>query len=118
MDWLLHGGDIDGDKEITPPDNPQHKERTKRVNVRGGAEQRLQEMLSLLKEEDIDAITKQLMLKGVEAILWLLDDVNIKFIQLPEEEKERLMALHEAKKGASTDSEGNEITPPTHQRAS
>jgi transcriptional regulator with XRE-family HTH domain len=53
--------------------------------------------------------------KGIEAMLYLLNESDFKLLQLPDEEKERLMALHEAKKGAPEDSQENELTRPTHK---
>ncbi|WP_025123330.1 MULTISPECIES: transcriptional regulator [unclassified Serratia (in: enterobacteria)] len=76
---------------------------------------RLVDMLNLLSDEELEALTKQLMRKGVETILQLLDEDNIKYLQLPDEERERLMALHEAKKGASEDNQDNELSRPTHK---
>ncbi|RLM52916.1 transcriptional regulator, partial [Halorubrum sp. Atlit-26R] len=61
-------------------------------------------MLDLLDEEDIEALSKMLMLKGVETVLYLLDESNIRLLQLPKDERHRLLVRHEAKKGASEDS--------------
>lgn len=73
------------------------------------------EILSFLTAEERQQLTAMLARKGVETVLYLLDENNIKLLQLPDEEKERLMALHEAKKGALEDNQENELTRPTHK---
>lgn len=54
---------------------------------------RLTEMLELLSDEDVEALTKQLTLKGVETILYLLDEDNIKLLKLDRVMKEKVLGL-------------------------
>ncbi|MBC3215749.1 helix-turn-helix domain-containing protein [Serratia fonticola] len=78
-------------------------------------DEKILEMLSFLSLDEKEKIVEVLVRKGVEIVLYLLDDNNIKLLQLPDEERERLMALHEAKKGAFEDNQDNELSRPTHK---
>ncbi|HBE9082337.1 helix-turn-helix domain-containing protein [Serratia fonticola] len=78
-------------------------------------DEKILEMLSFLSLDEKEKIVEVLVRKGVEIVLYLIDDNNIKLLQLPDEEKERLMALHEAKKGAFEDNQDNELSRPTHK---
>lgn len=76
---------------------------------------KLVEILSFLTSDERQQLTELLVRKGVETVLYLLDENNLKFLQFPDDEKERLMALHEAKKGAFEDNQDNELSRPTHK---
>ncbi|MGL5798994.1 MAG: helix-turn-helix domain-containing protein [Plesiomonas sp.] len=78
---------------------------------------RLIELLSLLNPKERDSLVRLFSLKGIESVLSLLDATNFQFLQLPTQEKERLMALHEAKKGASQSSIENSFTDPLQKNA-
>ncbi|MGL9774271.1 MAG: hypothetical protein ACR5LG_11005, partial [Sodalis sp. (in: enterobacteria)] len=56
-----------------------------------------------LNKKDLEALISLLLqeaAKGVLALSGRKDDLDSLLLQLPKEEKERLIALHEAKKGA------------------
>ncbi|MBC3212502.1 hypothetical protein [Serratia fonticola] len=98
LDWLLSGDD----EYLNSPEIHQ-----------GG--DGLVEILGFLTSDERRKLATMLARKGVETVLYLLDENNIKLLQLPDEEKERLMALHEAKKGAFEDNQDNELSRPTHK---
>lgn len=54
---------------------------------------RLSEMLALLSEDDIEQLAKQLTLKGVETVLYLLDDDNIRLLKMDRVVKEKVLGL-------------------------
>lgn len=57
-----------------------------------------------LNRNDLEALISLLLQEGAKGVLALSerkDDLDSLLIKLPKEEKERLMALHEAKKGAA-----------------
>lgn len=102
VDWLLYGGS-----------NEFMAKSSAEVPVTEGLSEsalKIASMLDLLDEEDIEALSKMLMLKGVETVLYLLDESNIRLLQLPKDERHRLLVRHEAKKGASEDSRDNDPT--------
>lgn len=61
--------------------------------ARGVWHRRLTDMLELLDEDDLEALTKQLMLKGLETILYLLDEDNIKLLRMDRVMKEKVLGL-------------------------
>ncbi|WP_145491633.1 type 1 periplasmic-binding domain-containing protein [Yersinia rohdei] len=60
-------------------------------------------VLDSLDENEAQALLRAIHKKGVDGIVQVAtaNSLDIELLQLPTEEKERLMALHEAKKGAS-----------------
>ncbi|OFC61512.1 hypothetical protein [Candidatus Erwinia dacicola] len=76
---------------------------------------RLTEMLELLSDEDVEALTRQLTLKGVETILYLLDDDNIKLLRLDRVMKEKVLGLQPRtpEEVARDDEEARECGPDT-----
>lgn len=80
-------------------------------------QQRLTMLFSELSEGEMAGLVNLLTRKGVETVLLLLDEQNLQLMRLQTEEKERLLALHKAKKGASSDSQENELTNLTHKQA-
>lgn len=101
LEWLMTGHG----------EGPKSQERA----IKNQVGDQLINVLSFLTEKERQQLTEMLIRKGVETVLYLLDDNNIKLLQLPDEEKERLMALHEAKKGAFEDNQDNELSRPTHK---
>jgi Mg/Co/Ni transporter MgtE len=79
---------------------------------------RLMMLLNELSTDEMAGLVNLLSRKGVETALALLNEKNLQLLQLSEEEKERLLALHEAKKGASISSEEDDLNHPTHKRVS
>jgi transcriptional regulator with XRE-family HTH domain len=78
---------------------------------RVGAE--VDKILSYLSTEQQDKFLKVIYTRGIGAILRLDDDLDSQFLALPEDEKERLMRLNEqVKKGASVDSDKDEVSNP------
>ncbi|MEN3257641.1 hypothetical protein AAH678_02220 [Sodalis endosymbiont of Spalangia cameroni] len=71
-------------------DSFESKREAQMIPPRGWRD-RLIEMLDLLSDAELEAITKQLTLKGVETILYLLDDDNIKLLQLDYIIKEKIL---------------------------
>lgn len=87
LEWLTTGTG-------EPPKNPQ------RANPEG-REDKLVDMLSFLTEDERKGLTEVLARKGVETVLYLLDEKNIKLLKCPDREKDRMLALFEEKRGAS-----------------
>lgn len=61
----------------------------------------LTQLLKMLPDSELKALTKLLTFNGVGVLRLLLDERNLTLLQLDDDEKNRLMALHLAKKGAS-----------------
>lgn len=70
-----------------------------------------------LDADEVSALLRVIHKKGADGIVELAtaNSLDMELLQLPTEEKERLIALHEAKKGASEDSQGNGLTSPEHK---
>lgn len=98
LSWLAAG---DGDTEgFSIKKNESHGyNNDRRVSE-------VENILSYLTDEQKVKFLRVIYTKGVAAILSLDDAFDAQFLALPDSEKERLMALHEAKKGAS---EGGEL---------
>lgn len=107
--WLATGeGDIQ-------PSDDNINERFANKDEVVGAE--LERILSYLSAEQKEKFMKVIYTKGTAAILRLDDDLDSQFLSLPEDEKTRLLRLHEqVKKGASIPSEEHEINTPAHSR--
>lgn len=70
-------------------------------------------ILSYLSPEQQNKFLKVIYTRGIGAILRLDDDLDSQFLALSEDEKARLMRLNEqVKKGASVDSDKDEVTNP------
>ncbi|NJD00363.1 helix-turn-helix domain-containing protein [Candidatus Erwinia dacicola] len=67
----------------------------------------VENILSYLTHEQRVKFLRVIYTKGIAAILSLDDAFDAQFLALPDSEKERLLALHEAKKGGSEGSEVN-----------
>ncbi|WP_048795414.1 MULTISPECIES: hypothetical protein [Serratia] len=82
IEWLL--GDEDSFEVVK-------SEGTLPKCARGVWRRRLTDMLDLLDEDDLEALTKQLTLKGLETILYLLDEDNIALLKLDKVVKEKIL---------------------------
>lgn len=82
IEWLLGNKDSfeDYKTESVPP-----------KSTHGVWLSRLTDMLDLLDEDDLEALTKQLTLKGLETILYLLDEDNIALLRLDKVVKEKIL---------------------------
>lgn len=91
--WLLTGEPKDTkiqekepERDIQIQTHSNHKpQRMKRT------EEKLLDMLRLLSDEKLEEITRQLMLKGVETILYLLDENNLLLLQQPDTLKAHML---------------------------
>jgi hypothetical protein len=71
-----------------------------------------------LDKEEVKALLRIIHKSGAKGIINSMQhemELEEMLMQLPTEEKERLMALHEAKKGAFEDNQDNELSRPTHK---
>lgn len=84
IEWLLGNEDS---FEVARPRKPFPQ------YARGVWHRRLTDMLDLLDEDDLEALTKQLTLKGLETILYLLDEDNIKLLRMDRVMKEKVLGL-------------------------
>lgn len=122
LEWLLTG-EGDGPEWITHVKNEKsdvemglhHSEKQKKHS--NTLDFKLLELLSFLSQDEKQRLIEVFVRKGVETVLYLLDENNIRLLQLPEEERERLLVRHEAKKGAPEDSRGNDFTDPMSKQA-
>lgn len=73
-------------------------------------------VMSRVSATDREDLLNIIYARGFKILLNINSDVDVALLQLPKAEKERLMALHEAKKGASFAGEKNELTDPAQQR--
>lgn len=107
--WLASGDD----------DRPQNETHFNDplVNNNDSVPQEFTRVLSYLTEEQIKRFLKVIYTRGIDTILQLDGDLDTQLAALPFEEKERLLALHEAKKGASEGSDKNDLGDPTHRHA-
>ncbi|WP_411753105.1 hypothetical protein [Serratia sp. (in: enterobacteria)] len=121
LEWLLTGKGKGPDAEhFKNEKNELQKSETsepqsKSYNRTSKTDEIILEMLSFLAPDEKKKIVEVFVRKGVETVLYLLDENSIKLLQLPDDEKERLLALHEAKKGASEGDQESELTRPTHK---
>lgn len=106
LSWLASGCSEGGNEIEYKNDNLVYKDENKVSEV--------ENILSYLTNEQKVKFLRVIYTKGVSSILSLDDALDAKFLALPESEKERLFALHEAKKGAS---EGSEVTERIHPQA-
>lgn len=103
--WLASGdGDIECDAK-NKDETLVHNDESKVSEV--------ENILSYLTYEQKVKFLRVIYTKGIAAILSLDDAFDAQFLALPDSEKERLMALHEAKKGASESSPVDSATNPT-----
>ncbi|MEQ5285514.1 MULTISPECIES: helix-turn-helix domain-containing protein [Providencia] len=112
VSWLATG-DENGD--YMPSNINEHI-----VDINEQRHSELERVLSYLSEEQRDKFMKVIYTRGISAILQLDDDLDAKFLTLTEEEKTRLLSLHEAfeeaKKGAPEASSKHDVTNPTQNQ--
>lgn len=82
LEWLTTG----------QGEGPKNQERTGSV----GQNDRLTDMLSYLTEVERVSLTEVIARKGLETILYLLDEDNIKILQLPSALKQQIIIAHQA----------------------
>ncbi|MFI7974181.1 helix-turn-helix domain-containing protein [Serratia marcescens] len=75
-------------------ESPKSQERTSKAP----GTDRLVDMLSFLTDEERRHLTEVLARKGVETVLYLLDEKNIKLLKRGDQEKDRMLAIFEEKK--------------------
>ncbi|MFZ4217569.1 hypothetical protein ACEV6Q_06895 [Enterobacter ludwigii] len=88
VDWLLYG-DLNESAHENPRPMPIDD-----TPLEGGLSRsalKIASLLDLLENEDIDALSKILALKGVETILYLLDEDNIALLRLDKVVKEKIL---------------------------
>lgn len=110
MSWLASGeGSLSGRHEHIDEDM---------LHIHEPQRSEIDNILSYLTIEQKVKFFKVIYTKGVAAILSLDEDFDSRLMALTDEEKERLLALHEAKKGAPVASENNTLTDSTLPKAS
>lgn len=82
VDWLLSGEDEAYNET---------KIKTKKDQALSSEALKLAEMLDLLSAEDLSSVSKMLVLKGVETILYLTDENNIELLRLDNVVKEKIL---------------------------
>ncbi|HIA8654834.1 TPA: hypothetical protein ACWSQO_002365 [Klebsiella pneumoniae] len=91
LDWLKAGAGLTRESP-KPPETP---------TIPNQEKDRLQEMLSFLTPDERQQLTALLARKGVELVLYLLDERNIELLQSDDDVKHRALAMMRAKKGTS-----------------
>ncbi|AJJ57398.1 transcriptional regulator [Yersinia pseudotuberculosis] len=99
LDWLAYGSA----STTTKTTNHDLGEAAKEHKAKGKLTSAWLAVLDSLDENEAQALLRVIHKKGVDGIVQVAaaNSLDIGLLQLPTEEKERLMALHEAKKGAS-----------------
>lgn len=113
--WLATGEPKNSNERANSPSTalPEPKERLSHTDPI--AEQFLF-IISMVGDEKKEELLRLIYTKGVDSLLTLSNELNAVFIQLPEEEKARLLRLNdEIKKGALEDNQNNEMSRPTHK---
>ncbi|EMM5104262.1 hypothetical protein WAT02_002266 [Serratia marcescens] len=86
IEWLLYGGSIESSEHVM--------QGAKLTNGLSESVQKIAAMLELLNQTEKDALVRTLMLKGVESVLYLLDEGNLRLLQLPQVVKDQILAVH------------------------
>ena len=73
-------------------------------------------LLERLRDDEKEELTDLLIREGVKTLLTLVDEDTLNLVKLPREEKKRLLALHEAKKGAPESCVENNFATPSQQK--
>lgn len=99
LDWLAYGSV----STTTTATHHSLDEVAKEHKAKGKLTSAWLAVLDSLDENEAQALLRVIHKKGVDGIVQVAtaNSLDIELLQLPTEEKERLMALHEAKKGAS-----------------
>lgn len=88
LDWFKAGARLTQESPKSPKSPSKEKDR-------------LQEMLSFLTPDERQQLTALLARKGIELVLYLLDERNIELLQSDDDVKHRALAMMRAKKGTS-----------------
>lgn len=112
IEWLLTGkGPGPNDTEKTPKTPTELPERT------DSADDQLFRIISFLTKQERERLTEVLARKGVETLLCLLDEVNLKLMQLDLRDKVYALEVVTGKKGPSAVSEDvTQPDPSTHSK--
>lgn len=89
LEWLAAGLN----KNLIAKNSPTESSNENEI-VRSDVERKLFEQLSFLTEREKQKLVEVFARKGVETILHVLDDNNIKLLQLPDVIKEQILAIH------------------------
>ena len=100
IEWLLTGKGIGPDDTTKTPMAPSGSQTSFDVN-----DDQLLNMLSFLTTQERQQLTEVLARKGVETILCLLDDTNLKLMKLDMADKIKALEIISGKKGPSAPSE-------------
>ncbi|HFZ1670633.1 TPA: helix-turn-helix domain-containing protein [Raoultella ornithinolytica] len=112
LEWLATGrtlGNRDGSDNVSTQNEV--------ISIPSALMATWQTLFDSLKEEEVKALLSLIMRMGVNGLLELAESktsIDSAFLHLDEGEKERLWALHEAKKGTF---EGSEMTDRIHPQA-
>lgn len=110
LSWLATG---DKDDTYTPTNND---ESLVNINEHQGGE--LDKVLSYLTAEQRDKFMKVIYTRGIAAILQMDNDLDSKFFTLADEDKRRLLHLHEQiQKGAPEVSTESHVSNPAQRQA-
>ncbi|QMP18957.1 hypothetical protein FEFOOCAP_00054 [Yersinia phage vB_YpM_Tongde] len=82
LDWLKYG-----DNATVSPENTKN---TKHGDIRDN----LRTMLGFLTDDEVEQLTSLLARKGVETMLYLLDEDNIRLLQMDRIVKEKILGIH------------------------
>ncbi|WP_208952632.1 hypothetical protein [Rahnella sp. ChDrAdgB13] len=106
MEWLTSG---EGDG----PTDTNKNQKNQSELPRGNNLEKLSEMLSFLDEEERRGLVETLTRKGVETVLYLLDEDNIKLLRLDRVMKEKILGLQPQtlEEAARIDEEAGECDP-------
>lgn len=87
----------------TPPYKSKASPKKKEV-ISTDVDRNITSLLSTFSESEKEALFKMLARKGIETLLYLLDDINIDILQKDRKDKVRMLALleNEIKKGTSS----------------
>ncbi|MMZ41812.1 hypothetical protein D3C81_178790 [compost metagenome] len=89
LDWLLTGVG----KELEPLSEKNEKSGASVPRASEGVDERILELLSFLSEDEKEKILEVLVRKGIETILYLLDEDNIRLLKLDRVMKEKILGI-------------------------
>lgn len=108
FNWLALG---EGDQKEDRTTMTHHS-----ANLRDDITSEFVAVLSRVSSEEREALLNIIYARGFKILLNISEDIDVALLQLPKEEKERLMALHEAKRGASVAGHEDELIAPAQPR--
>lgn len=115
LDWLAFGTSDANMSQSINEGKPQTKETDQSDNLRLIWDS----IFNSMERSDVEMLIKLIHNNGAKGVIVAasgIDDMNRSLLNLTNEEKERLLALHEAKKGASEEREVNEADNLTDKR--